>query len=356
MTLTRAPMQSQQQRRRPGRPSVAAIGFMLTLLAHGMGVESRHVGQAAEKGPETTNQDTRPTTIIVIGAGGAPQFDADFSEWANRWQLASEQAGHRSVVIGRDNNTAPQSDRQRLQAAIAAASQTPGVDLWLVMIGHGTYDRRDARFNLRGPDISATELASWLKPIERPMAIINTASASAPFLIALSGQKRVVIAATKSGSEQNFARFGDFMSQAISDPSADLDKDNQTSLWEAFLRASRQTTEFYATDGRLQTEHALMDDNGDQLGVRADQFRGLVPLEQAAGDKVLDGQYAHQWHLLRNATDAALPPDVLKKRDSLEFSVLQLRDQKKTIPSAEYMQRLERLLVELAELNESAGK
>ena len=329
---------------------------MLAVTVLGLDLVSGRVGRAADVSADTSGSATKPTTIIVIGAGGAPQFETEFSDWASRWQLACERAGHQIVVIGRDQESTSLSDRQRLQAEIESAAKSPGIDLWLVMIGHGTYDRREARFNLRGPDISAQELAKWLKPVDRPMAIINTASASAPFLTALSGQKRAVIAATKSGSEQNFARFGDFMSQAISDPAADLDKDNQTSLWEAFLRASRRTAEFYTTDGRLQTEHALLDDNGDQLGVRSDQFRGLVALERPDGGKLLDGQYAHQWHLLRNATDAALPPDTIKKRDSLEFSILQLRDQKKTIPPEEYMERLERLLVELSELNESAGK
>lgn len=297
-------------------------------------------------------QAAKPTMIVVIGAGGAAQFEADFSEWADRWIHAAAKAGMPSVVIGRDLNATDPTDRQRLRTAIDDAGKSPGADLWLVLIGHGTYDRKDARFNLRGPDVSAQELASWLKPVDRPMAIINSTSASAPFLIALSGPKRIVIAATKSGSEQNFAHFGDFMSQAITDPAADLDKDNQTSLWEAFLKASRRTAEFYSTDGRLQTEHALLDDNGDSLGVRSDQFRGLIAIEQAKDGKALDGQIAHQWHLLRNPMDAALSAEVLKKRDALELAILQLRDRKKSMPPEEYYQQLEQKLIELAELNE----
>ena len=294
--------------------------------------------------------------LVVVGAGGAPQYEAMFAEWSERWIAAAGKAEYQIVLIGRDAESPDPTDKQRLRAAINKAAKTPGVDLWLVLIGHGTYDKREAKFNLRGPDVSAKELAEWLKPVDRPMAIINSAAASAPFLTALSSTKRVVIASTKSGAEQNFARFGDFLSQAIGDPTADLDKDDQTSLWEAYLKASRRTAEFYSTDGRLLTEHALLDDSGDGQGVRSDQFRGLMPLEQTTDGKPLDGQFAHQWHLLRNPTDAALPPDVLKKRDSLEFSILQLRDRKKSVPQDEYLQQLERLLVELAELNESAGK
>lgn len=297
----------------------------------------------------------KPTVIVVVGAIGAPQYETMFAEWADRWVAAATKAGNAVITIGRDDSS-ESTDKQRLQSVLNDAAKTPGVELWLVLIGHGTYNRRDAQFNLRGPDISARELADWLKPVDRPMAIVNSAAASAPFLIALSYPKRVVIAATKSGSEQNFAHFGDFISQAITDPSADLDKDDQTSLWEAYLKASRRTAEFYSTDGRLQTEHALLDDNGDGQGVRADQFRGLIPIEQPTDGKALDGQFAHQWHLVRSAADSALSPEVLKKRDSLEFSILQLREKKPSLPQDEYLQQLEKLLVELAELNESARK
>ena len=329
------------------RRCVIAI-VMIGLLAAISGDSVSHADDAA-----TT---MKPTMIVVVGAAGAPQYEPMFGEWADRWLAAATKAGHRVVAIGRDWESPDQSDKQRLRTAIEEAEQNPGVDLWLVLIGHGTYDRREARFNLRGPDVSAAELAGWLKKVDRPMAIVNSASASAPFISALSAPKRVVIAATKSGAEQNFARFGEFLSQAIGDPTADLDKDDQTSLWEAFLRASRRTAEFYSTDGRLQTEHALLDDNGDGLGVRSDQFRGLTPVEQTSDGKPLDGQAAHQWHLLRNPTDASLPPAVLKQRDALEVSILKLRGQKKSLAVDEYYQQLERLLVELAELNESAGR
>ena len=298
---------------------------------------------------------SRPTMIVVVGAAGLEQYEPVFAEWADRWIAAAKQADQHVIVIGRDPE-GRESDRQRLRAAIDEAAKSPGVDLWLVMIGHGTFDRREARFNLRGPDVSARELADWLKPVDRPMAIINSASASAPFLTALASKKRIVIASTKSGSEQNFAHFGDFISQAISDPSADLDKDEQTSLWEAFLKAARQTAEFYSTDGRLMTEHAVLDDTGDGQGVRSDQFRGLAPLEESTDGKPLDGQRAHQWHLLRNTTDLALSPEVRQKRDALEEAIQKLKEQKKSLAPNDYLNQLERLLVELAELNESAGR
>ena len=292
--------------------------------------------------------------IVVVGAGGTPQFEISFYQWSERWEAAAKQAGIPATIIGRHRGEGKieVADYDRLRTAIEKENDDSNRDLWIVLIGHGTFDRRVAKFNLRGPDVSADELKNWLAPVRRPTAIINCASASGPFIPILSAPNRIVVAATKSGAEINFSRFGDHISQAINDPSADLDKDDQTSLWEAFLMASRRTSEYYDNDGRVATEHALLDDNGDGQGVRADQFRGLTAIAQPTDGHPLDGRKAHQWHLVPNATDAKLAPEVRAKRNELELAIETLRDRKETVPQAEYFFELERLLVELAELNE----
>ena len=183
--------------------------------------------------------------------------------------------------------------------------------LWLVLIGHGTFDGREAKFNLRGPDVSAAELADWLKPIKRPLAILDCSSSSGPFVNRLSGEDRVVVTATRSGDEQNFARLGQYLAEAIADPAADLDKDGQVSLLEAFLTAGARTEEFYRTKARLATEHALIDDNGDRLGTPADWFRGIHATKRVKSGAAVDGVARHQLHLIRNdreQTDAARGP------------------------------------------------
>ncbi len=182
-------------------------------------------------------------------------------------------------MIGIDETA--EQDREVLDQRLGEEPKQSAAAFWLVLIGHGTFDGKTARFNLRGPDVSAGELAEWLKPFERPLAIINCASASGPFINSLSGPNRVIVTATKSGFEHNFARFGDYLSQAMADPKADLDKDKQTSLLEAFLLASAGAREFYASESRLATEHALLDDNGDALGTAADWFKGIRAVKSA---------------------------------------------------------------------------
>jgi len=100
------------------------------------------------------------------------------------------------------------------------------------------------------------------------MAVINTASPALLFSInsplptvSLSPPPAAATNRTSHTSDNIFA-------DAINNPEADLDKDGQVSLLEAFLTASRQASEFYKINGRLVTEHALLDDNGDSFGTQ----------------------------------------------------------------------------------------
>jgi hypothetical protein len=220
------------------------------------------------------------------------------------------------------------------------------------LIGHGTFDGRTARFNLRGPDVTPDELGKWLAKADRPLAIVNCASGSAPFLAKLSGKNRVVTAATKSGFEYNFARFGDYLSAAIDNPQADLDKDDQTSLLEAYLLASSGVKEFYAADGRLETEHALLDDNGDGLGTPADWVQGVRAVKTAKEGAAPDGDLAQQFCLVPSQREQELPPEVRARRDDLEQELALLRQRKGELSEEDYLKLLEPILVKIARLYE----
>ena len=114
------------------------------------------------------------------------------------------------------------------------------------------------------------------------------------FINRISGEKRIVVTATKDGNQYNFARFGRFFSDSLSDETIDLDKDGQTSLLEAFIAASNGVQEFYDSDGRLATEQALLDDNGDSKGTPADWFEGTRAVKKAKSGGLADGLIANQ--------------------------------------------------------------
>jgi hypothetical protein len=296
--------------------------------------------------------EPKPSVLVVVGAAGTEEYGEMFRTWAERWQAAAERGHAEFAAIG----LAPageQPDLELLAAKLAEFAKIPDQPLWLVLIGHGTFDGKTARFNLRGPDVSAAELAKLVEPLERPLAIINCTSASGPFLAELSGAGRVVVAATRSGHEVNFARLGDYLSSAIADPRADLDKDDQTSLLEAYLLAASGLAEFYAREARLATEHALLDDTGDKLGTPPDWFRGVRAVKTAKDGAAPDGVRAAQWVLVPSGREEELSADSRARRDELERDLAALRDRKSDLPEDEYLVLVEPLLVELARLYEA---
>jgi hypothetical protein len=291
----------------------------------------------------------RATVIVAVGAAGESEFGSNFVHQASLWEQACMKAGLPCVSVGLDP-VGQTNDCELLRGTLEAQPKTGPAALWLVLIGHGTFEGKEAKFNLRGPDVSDTDLALWLKPFQRPILIIDTSSSSAPFLNKLSATNRVVISATRSGHEQNFTRFGGYLAEAITNPQADLDKDGQVSLLEAFLIASRQTSEFYKQEARLATEHALLDDNGDGLGTPADWFRGLRAIKRPKGDATVDGLLAQQFHLLESEAEQKLTTEERSRRDALEQAIFAYREKKSQMSEDDYYQGLEKLLLDMARL------
>ena len=292
---------------------------------------------------------SKATVIVLVGAPGEEEFGKTFHEAAAGWEKAARTANANFVQIG-GANAMTTNALQNLRTILARESSNTVDELWIALVGHGTHDGRESKFNLNGPDLSANELSNMLASVRRPISVINGTASSAPFIKSLSASNRVVVTATRSGSEENFTRFGKYIAQSIADSEADLDKDGQTSLLEAFLMASRRVSEFYKNEGRLATEHALIDDNADAMGTPADWFRGIRAVKKAANASPLDGMRAHQWHLIRSTQDQKLTPEQRHKRDALELEIGLLRQQKSELDENEYYQKLEALLAKLGEI------
>lgn len=296
----------------------------------------------------------RQTVLVVVGNEGTAEYGSVFNRSAERWQEACQRANAHFIHIGHVVDES--SDREALRKQLELMTDDSPEPLWLVLIGHGTFDGKTAKFNLRGPDVSADELEKWLQPIKRPLAVINCSASSGPFLGRLSATNRVIVTATKSGFEQNYTRFGEYFAAAIGDPAADLDKDEQTSLLEAYLATAAKVAEFYEQAGRLSTEHALLDDNGDSKGTPATWFRGVRATQKAKDGVEPDGRRAGQWCLIRSPFEQTLPAELRARRDLLELQVARLRDRKHTMAEDEYYARLESLLVKLATLYETVAE
>ncbi len=285
--------------------------------------------------------------IVMLGTPGTPEFEAAFAAAADTWlDLAKEQQIQLTLIGAKQTNDKQTNDKQRLAQAIASIPS--GQPLWIVMLGHGTFDGRKARFNLRGPDVTATEMAEWLRPLTQRVVVINCASASGPFINRLSRANQVIVTATKSGDQYNLTRFGNYIGLTVGNRAYDLDKDGQVSLLEAFVAASALTAEFYETEKRIATELALIDDNGDQLGTPADWFSGVRAIKSPAEAQSPDGLLANQVFLIPSAEEAKLGPDQRKKRDRLEGELEKLWRRRLELGEQEYLRQIEPLMIELA--------
>lgn len=296
------------------------------------------------------------TKLIVVGAPGESEYGELFRVWGNRWKAVFGEADC-DWIDGTEpeNASSPQStdDKTRLLQFLTqnrSGDVQSDAPKWLVLIGHGTHDASGAKFNLRGPDISADEIAKALENDRSRWIIVNCASSSGPFQSSLSGPNRVVITATKSGAEQNFARIGGYLSTAISDPASDLDHDSSVSILEAFLAASANVSRFYRDEGRLASEQSLLDDNGDKKGTPASFFRGLRPAKAPADGLQLDGSLAQRVIVKRLGEAPEFSAEKLASISQIEDSISKLRQEKATLTSEEYYRRLEQLLLQLASL------
>lgn len=302
--------------------------------------------RAAEDAPSTPVVESTGNLVLVIGAAGTPEYGEQFAAWGERWRAAAETGRVGVNVVGIGTETDSLDDRSLLLQALETSAGESSRPLWVVLIGHGTFDGRTAKFNLRGADLTSDDLAATLSAVKRPMAVVVCASGSGPFVKSLSAEGRVVVTATDGGGEINFSRFGDYLSRGIGDAGADLDKDDQVSLLEAFRVATSRTDEFYKAAGRIVTEHALLDDDGDGEGTRA------LELDEPGAT---DGRRAGQWRLVLSETELKLSAEQRAERDRLELALFELRDRKSQLPEDDYFAQLEVLLVQIAEIYEQAG-
>ena len=218
--------------------------------------------------------------LVISGASGLQKYAGNY----NRWRAAFTST-LRTTLRFRDDHLivlaevpglgvgrASRDGARRAFEPLHVRMATGALSL-IVLIGHGTYDGIDARFNLVGPDLEASDWAELLNGLPERVVIVNTTGASFPFLERLAGPGRIVITATNSTTQDFETIFPQFFTQAFDNPASDVDKNGRVSIWEAFSFASFGVKAWYAQQGRLSTDRALLDDTGDGIGTEADTPR-----------------------------------------------------------------------------------
>jgi hypothetical protein len=286
--------------------------------------------------------------LIVTGATGGPEYATQYTRWSDdlsKTLVESLKFDSASVTVLSDSpQPAIASTAENVRRALASVRDrmTREDVLLVVLIGHGTFDGTDAKFNLVGRDLESSEWAALIRPLPGTVVVVNTSSASFPFLERLTGPRHVVITATDSVVQRFDTVFPEYFIHALTDATADLDKNGRISIWEAFASTSGAIRRHYQQRGQLSTERALLDDNGDGVG-------------KDPGDPGDDGSLASRTYLDESLPGAAPTDEVLlkllQKKAMLEADVEDLKIRKAFLSREQYAQEFERLMIELAQVS-----
>lgn len=271
--------------------------------------------------------------LTVAGLGGEPDYEQRFTALATDTDKILKTGSTDRIV---ETLKGADATKPKMEAALnKIASQAKPADAFVLMlIGHGTFDGTEYKFNLPGPDISATELAALMNKIQAGrQLVVDMTSASGGAVTAFKKDNRTVITATKSGTEKNATVFARFWVEALRDPAADVDKNETISALEAFQYAEKKTAGFYTEQKHLATEHPQVDDQ----------------------------QHAAAFPLLRFGAASAVVTDPAKreliaKKDEIENKIDALKYQKSLMAPEDYKKQLTQLLIELAKAQEAVDK
>ena len=290
--------------------------------------------------------------LVLVGLAGDPEHGELFHKWGGELADAAGRLGvpadHVAYLVDQtqegDKNVTGKATVEEISKTFDrfAKQATPEDAVYVVLIGHGSYDGKTAKFNLPGPDISGADFNTQFRKLPtKKIVFVDTTSASGPFLNELSAPGRTIITATRNGAENFSTLFGGYFVDALTGDEADADKNRRVSMLEAFQFAKAAVQRAYEKEGLLSTEHALLDDNGDKTGSADPSTNGP------------DGKVASLLAIGSAADAAALPTDpklralVLEQRE-LEHRVESLRLLKESMDPAKYQSELEKLVTDLA--------
>lgn len=270
-----------------------------------------------------------PVVLVVQGLGGNAHYEERFSAEVDAIESAARTlapAPELKVFRG------PEASREAILAYLEALGGRIGEGdlLYVWLVGHGSFDDEEYKFNIPGPDLTDSDILQALDNLAGTnQVVINTSSASGAAAERWQADGRVVITATRSGRERHATRFGRHFAEALSNPSADVDKNRIISAQEAFNFADRRVADHFEQNGSIPTEHAR-----------------------------LDGERAARFSLARLDAFDARPDDarlagLLSERDEISGRIDELRLARDEYSADEYQAELLGLMLELAEAEEA---
>ena len=286
--------------------------------------------------------------LVLSGASGGPKYAEQMREWrtgissalVDRYGFSADKV---RMLVDETVKTGEPGTAVNVRKIVGEIRQGLTRDdvLLIILLGHGTYDGDVAKFNLVGPDLTAADWAGLLNGLPGRLVVVNTTSASFPFLERLAGSNRIVITATDSGAQKYATVFPEYFVKALGEASSDLDKNGRTSVFEVFEATSAAVKQHYQQRGQLTTERAVFDDNGDGVGREA----------EAPGP---DGSMARLLYLDAESPAAANNPELaalIRRRRELETEAEALKQKKGAMPEPAWQAEYEKLMIELAKVS-----
>jgi len=302
--------------------------------------------------PAAAAAETR-YALIVSGASGGEKYAEQMKQWRAALQSAlvdrhGFDAKNVRLLTDESVQGGTTGSAVNVKAAFAELRKTLANDdlVLLVLLGHGTFDGDVAKFNLVGPDLTASDWNQMLTGLPSRLVVVNTTEASFPFLEALKGKGRVVITATNSAAQKYATIFPDYFVKALGEASTDLDKNGRTSVLEIFDATSQAVKQHYEQRGQLSTERALLDDNGDGAG-------------REQGAEGADGGLARLWNLDAEPAAVANNPELaalVKQQRALEAQAEELKLKKGEMLPGDFQAAYEKLMLELARVSQEIRK
>jgi hypothetical protein len=287
--------------------------------------------------------------LIVSGVSGTEKFAASQKTWASSLQSTLQTrlgfGADRITVLSEAGAGTSIANRENVTRALGTLKSQVTADdtLLIVLIGHGTFDGTNAKFNLVGPDMDTREWKAALDGNPARLVFVNTTSSSFQFVPALSGKNRIIIAATESAAQKYATLFPQYFIEALDQGTkADNDKNGRLSVWEAFTYASQAVKQAFEKQGTLVTERSIIDDNGDGVG------------KEAAATTGADGVLARATYLDPPAASVSgntALAGLEKRRITVETEIELLKAKKGEMPAGQYEEELERLAIELAKIS-----
>ena len=283
--------------------------------------------------------------LIVESASGTDEYSALHRGWVDQLvtRLRDEfkfDPAKLHVLVETPGDGELRADAENVRAVLGRLAGEVAADdlVFIMLIGHGSAQGPDAKFNLVGRDLTVGEWAELLQPIAGRIAVVNAASASFPYLQGLAGPERIVITSTSTPSQRFHTRFAGAFIEALGAGEADADKNGRISLLEAFTHASQLVALHYEQGGIMSTETAVLDDDGDGQG-------------RAAGGEGGDGTVAALTYLDVAELPTSSDPEVqrlIQRQADLTAQVDDLRRRRGSMDPAAFDREFERLIIELS--------